>query len=69
MRKDRDYSDIPGTYVFDPEHSRQGYHLNMFCMSLTGDRSAATESAIVGDEFGSVRAAFNQSTQTRVNAV
>lgn len=34
MRKDRDYSDIPGTYVFDPEHSRQGYHLNMFCMSL-----------------------------------
>ncbi|WP_339899555.1 protocatechuate 4,5-dioxygenase subunit alpha [Paraglaciecola polaris] len=34
MRTDRDYSDIPGTYVFDPEHSRQGYHLNMFCMSL-----------------------------------
>jgi len=34
MRKDRDYSDIPGTYVFDPDHSRQGYHLNMFCMSL-----------------------------------
>lgn len=34
MRKDRDYSDIPGTYVFDPEHSRLGYHLNMFCMSL-----------------------------------
>ena len=34
MRKDRDYSDIPGTYVFDPEHSRQGYHHNMFCMSL-----------------------------------
>lgn len=34
MRTDKDYSDIPGTYVFDPEHSRQGYHLNMFCMSL-----------------------------------
>lgn len=58
MRKDRDYSDIPGTYVFDPEHSRQGYHLNMFCMSLTGDRSAAAASAIVANEFGSVRAAF-----------
>ena len=26
--------DIPGTYVFDKEHSRKGYHLNMFCMSL-----------------------------------
>ena len=37
MRKDRDYSDIPGTYVFDPEHSRQGYHLNMFCMSLNNE--------------------------------
>lgn len=34
MRDDRNYSDIPGTYVFDPQHSMQGYHLNMFCMSL-----------------------------------
>lgn len=31
---ERDYDDIPGTYVFDAERSRQGYHLNMFCMSL-----------------------------------
>lgn len=29
-----DYHDIPGTYVFDAEQSRKGYHLNMFCMSL-----------------------------------
>jgi protocatechuate 4,5-dioxygenase alpha chain len=28
------YDDIPGTYVFDGEHSRKGYQLNMFCMSL-----------------------------------
>ena len=34
MREDRNYSDIPGTYVFDPDHSMKGYHLNMFCMSL-----------------------------------
>jgi len=34
MRKNQAYSDIPGTYVFDGEHSREGYHLNMFCMSL-----------------------------------
>ncbi len=34
MREDREYSDIPGTYVFDPDHSIKGYHLNMFCMSL-----------------------------------
>jgi len=34
MRKERDYDDIPGTYVFDFERSHQGYHLNQFCMSL-----------------------------------
>ncbi len=28
------YDDIPGTYVFDGEQNRKGYHLNMFCMSL-----------------------------------
>ena len=28
------YDDIPGTTVFDAKRSRQGYHLNMFCMSL-----------------------------------
>jgi protocatechuate 4,5-dioxygenase alpha chain len=30
----KEYDDIPGTFVFDAERSRQGYHLNMFCMSL-----------------------------------
>jgi len=33
-RAQHDYDDIPGTFVFDAERSRQGYHLNMFCMSL-----------------------------------
>jgi protocatechuate 4,5-dioxygenase alpha chain len=33
-KDEKDYEDIPGTYVFDAERSRQGYHLNMFCMSL-----------------------------------
>ena len=28
------YDDIPGTYVFDAERSREGYGINMFCMSL-----------------------------------
>ena len=28
------YADIPGTYVFDGEHHRKGYALNMMCMSL-----------------------------------
>ena len=33
----KDYDDIPGTYVFDADRSRRGYHLNMFCMSLMKD--------------------------------
>ena len=28
------FNDIPGTYVLTPEHSKKGYHLNMFCMTL-----------------------------------
>src|SRR3954463_12631722 len=34
MGAPRDYEDIPGTYVYDAERGRIGYHLNMFCMSL-----------------------------------
>ncbi|MCZ6620207.1 MAG: protocatechuate 4,5-dioxygenase subunit alpha [Gammaproteobacteria bacterium] len=43
----KDYSDIPGTYVFDGEHSRKGYRLNMFCMSLN---DAANRELFVRDE-------------------
>jgi protocatechuate 4,5-dioxygenase, alpha chain len=31
---DKAFDDIPGTILFDADRSRQGYHLNMFCMSL-----------------------------------
>jgi protocatechuate 4,5-dioxygenase alpha chain len=30
----KEYDDIPGTIVFDADRSREGYHLNQFCMSL-----------------------------------
>ena len=30
----KDYEDIPGTFVFDADRSRQGYHLNQFCISM-----------------------------------
>ena len=29
-----EYEDIPGTFVFNADRSRQGYGINMFCMSL-----------------------------------
>lgn len=41
------YNDIPGTYVFDAERSRNGYHLNMFCMSLN---HAENRAAFKADE-------------------
>lgn len=47
MGQIQDYHDIPGTYVFDAEQSRKGYHLNMFCMSL---RSADNRAAFKADE-------------------
>ncbi len=28
------FDDIPGTTLFDAQRARQGYHVNMFCMSL-----------------------------------
>ena len=30
----KQYDDLPGTIVFDADRARQGYHLNMFCMSM-----------------------------------
>jgi protocatechuate 4,5-dioxygenase alpha chain len=41
------FDDIPGTTLFDAQRSRQGYHLNMFCMSLM---SEANRTAFKADE-------------------
>jgi protocatechuate 4,5-dioxygenase alpha chain len=37
--EEKEYEDIPGTFVFDAERSRQGYGINMFCMSLMKDEN------------------------------
>lgn len=34
MPTKKDYEDIPGTFVFDADRARVGYHLNQFCISL-----------------------------------
>jgi protocatechuate 4,5-dioxygenase alpha chain len=38
-RTEQVYDDIPGTFVFDAERAKEGYHLNMFCMSLMKDEN------------------------------
>ena len=39
MASAKEYDDIPGTFVFDADRSREGYHLNMFCISLRLDKN------------------------------
>ena len=46
------FSDIPGTTIFDPVQSRKGYHLNMFCMSLM---TAENREAFKADEDAYLR--------------
>ena len=45
----KEYEDIPGTFVFDADRSREGYHLNQFCISLrlqsNRDKFSADEEA------------------------
>jgi protocatechuate 4,5-dioxygenase alpha chain len=41
------FNDIPGTTLFDAQRSREGYHLNMFCMSLM---KAENRAAFKADE-------------------
>ncbi|MCV0427186.1 MAG: protocatechuate 4,5-dioxygenase subunit alpha [Roseibium sp.] len=36
---DKEYSDIPGTIVFDSDRAEEGYHLNKFCISLRLQRN------------------------------
>ena len=42
MALPKEYDDLPGTIVFDADRAREGYHLNMFCMSMMkpGNRAA-----------------------------
>jgi protocatechuate 4,5-dioxygenase alpha chain len=46
MTVEKEYEDIPGTFVFDADRSRIGYHLNMFCISL---RKAENREAFTND--------------------
>jgi protocatechuate 4,5-dioxygenase alpha chain len=43
----KEYDNIPGTFVFDADRSREGYHINMFCMSLL---KAENRAAFKADE-------------------
>ena len=63
---EKDYDDIPGTYVFDADRSRRGYHLNMFCMSLMKD---GNRKAFKADEAGYLDKNFPQLTPEQREAI
>ena len=47
MALNKDYEDIPGTFVFDADRGRKGYQLKQFCISL---RLANNRDAFNADE-------------------
>lgn len=47
MALNKPYSDIPGTFVFDSDKAREGYHLNQFCASLM---KSENRERFLGDE-------------------
>ena len=46
-KKQEEYEDIPGTWVFDAQRARKGYHLNAFLYSLM---KAENREAFLADE-------------------
>jgi protocatechuate 4,5-dioxygenase alpha chain len=60
------YDDIPGTFVFDADRSRTGYHLNMFCMSLM---KAENREAFKANEEKYLDERFPQLTREQREAV
>jgi len=51
--QENEYEDIPGTFVFNADRSRQGYGINMFCMSLM---KAENRKAFKENEAGYLKA-------------
>lgn len=51
-RKEQEYDDIPGTFVFDADRAREGYPINSFCMSLMKDEN---RKAFKADEAGYIK--------------
>ena len=56
---EKEYDDIPGTFVFDADRSREGYQLNQFCilrLQKNRDVFGADEAAYL-DKYAMARTA------------
>jgi protocatechuate 4,5-dioxygenase alpha subunit len=53
------FEEVPGTYLFNADRCRAGYHINMFCMSMSKDEN---RKAFLADEQGYLDTKFPQLT-------
>jgi protocatechuate 4,5-dioxygenase alpha chain len=53
------FEEVPGTYLFNADRCRAGYHINMFCMSMSKDEN---RKAFLADETGYLDTKFPQLT-------
>jgi len=60
------FDEVPGTYLFTADRCRQGYHLNMFCMSMSKEEN---RQAFLADEAGYLDARFPLLTAEQRHAV
>jgi hypothetical protein len=51
------FEQVPGTYLFNADRCRAGYHINMFCMSMSKDEN---RKAFLADEKGYLDSKFPQ---------
>ena len=74
-KKPEEYEDIPGTWVFDAQRARKGYHLNAFFYSLMKAENRAEFLADerkylheVSDDRGAARSGADSATGTRCSS-
>lgn len=53
------FEEVPGTYLFNADRCRAGYHINMFCMSMSKEEN---RKAFLADEKGYLDSKFPQLT-------
>lgn len=60
------FEEVPGTYLFNADRCRQGYHINMFCMSMSKEEN---RKAFLADEEKYLDSRFPKLTPEQRRAI
>lgn len=60
------FAQVPGTYLFTADRCRDGYHINMFCMSMAKEEN---RKAFLADEEGYLDSRFPKLTPEQRRAI